>query len=353
MRSLRFVVVGAMFAMVLAACGPPPSTPGPVGPTEPPVVPRMLTAPFGGTGMAAISSVSGTYVEDGYFLSTASAHRKLDVDGDTEDRELLFDALGQLDPATGRVARTISGPDPLGFGICDSAAADAACTPLPEHDDFGNPRYSSDGSKLVISKFASESDPVNRLRVIDAATYETILEIADDRLVAGAVGAAWSPDSSQLAIAIDGGLATLAVAAGAEPVMLLPEGHGYPPVLRQIGGIVAWTPQGRIVTVWGEIDWATFPVTRSAIETVAPDGSEMRDLGVVPLDGSAVAAPDGSIVFSAETGITGWGSVPARLADQVGAVPQVLAALWTFDDEPLGYREAGISVLGFTSASAL
>ena len=350
MRSLRFVVAGAMCAVLLAACGPPPSPPGPVEPTSPPVAPRMLMAPIGASGKAAISKVTGTWAEDGYYVSTATAHRKLDVEADFEDRALLFGAFRQLDPVSGRVARTIDGPDPLVLGMCESAAVDAECTPLPEHENFVDARFSPDGSKLAIFKFASESDQVHRLRVIDATTYETILEISGERLGTGFVGAAWSPDSSQLAIALDGGLALLDAAPGAEPVMLLGEDHAYPPALRQIGGIVGWTPEGRIFTIWGEIDWDTFPVMKYVLLSVAPDGSTLRDLGYLDLNGFAVAAPNGSVVFSARSGATGQGSVPAAIADEIGAVPQPLATTWTFTDDP--YRDAEVTVLGFSSASA-
>ena len=122
MRSLRFVVVGAWCAAVLTACGPPPSPPGPV---EPPVAPRMLLDPIGASGMAAITKVDGTWSDDGYYVSTATAHRKLDVDGDIEDRALLLGATGQLDPATGRIVRIAGAPEHWWYELCDSAASDA------------------------------------------------------------------------------------------------------------------------------------------------------------------------------------------------------------------------------------
>ena len=309
MRSLRFVVVGAMCAAVLVACGPPPSTPGPVEPTEPPVVPRMLMAPFGGTGLAAITRVSTTWPDD-YYISTATAHRKLDVEGDLDDRRLVLEALGELDPATGHVVRKAGGPELWWLEMCESAADDAACTALPDTDYFDHRQYSPDGSKLMLGMNAREDDPVNRLRVVDATTFETIVEVAGEFVGVGLGQAAWSPDSSQLALTLNQGLAVLAVAPGAEPVALMGADHAYPPEVRQIAGVVGWTAQGRIVTGWRQWAGSIFD-TRPVLEFVDPDGSSLREFLDVEGAGWPAIAPDGSVVMPIPSGAPGGGSAVA------------------------------------------
>lgn len=360
MRTRRVVValVAAVgLIAVSAACGPPPGG-GPTTtlpePPELPVAPRMLMDPIGAEGKGIVSLVWGI---DGYrpFLSTATSHSELDPT-DAEDRALLDEASGQIDPATGRRVVVVGDQDAFSLEMCDTAGDDAVCEPIPGSERFLHPRFSPDGALLAVWK----SDDVleqTTLRLIDSTTYEVITEVVDHELIAGPGRAWWNPTSTAVAFLQDEGVVTLEAAVGATPVVVTPARRDDLADYHVAQQLVGWSPQGRILSLWVQVEFSTWPPTATgpSLHSVAPDGQDGRHIAT--FDGTngvvtqGLVAPDGSTVLVerrdiVEGGQTTTASVAVAYSDQVGAAPLPLSRPWT-DATSGTLLGAEIAIVGF------
>ncbi len=356
MRKLLVAAAVAGIALVAGACAPPgpgPATTTTTGDGGLPVAPRLATEPIGAEDHAAIVAVRGLDYSTRLYAATDTWHRQLDWN-DLEDRAALAEAANQID-ASGRLVRS-AGIDFENHWLemCDSVAADD-CTKIPGTDMFNSAVFSPDGTMLYGLHQPLGAPPT--LRIFDAVTYETIVEATREAISVGIGADAWSPDSGAVVAVIDNELYTLAAVPGAEPQLVSATDESTAPLVRQAVAPIGWSSQGRILSVWIELDISTWPPVgqRAVIESVEPDGDGRRDVGDANGTGYGVLAPNGAIVWPVATGVTGYfgpGSVPVAHFDEPGSEPQALSLPWT-ENGPDGLLAAQVDVLGFVPRAAV
>ncbi|UDY35859.1 hypothetical protein [Dermatobacter hominis] len=356
MRKLLVAAAVVTAGLVAGACAPPPDPgPGTTTTTEPgglPAVPRLAAAPIGAESFAAIVEVRG-FGAARLYASTDTWHRELDPT-DLGDLTAMYTAARQVDQA-GRLIRSAGVSfDDHWLEMCDTVAA-VSCTEIPDTDMFGRATFSPDGTMVFGVRQPLDGPPT--LRIFDATTFETIVEVTRNQIDAGIMPGAWRADSGAIALVLDQELYTLDAEPGAEPQLVTGTDISTWPIVRQAGFVVGWTAEGRIVSGWGESDWSTWPPTGSTVvlETVDPDGTDRRELGPLGTTGYGTMAPNGAVVWPAASGVTGIygpGSVPHAHFDADGAPPQALSLPWN-ESGPDGLMAAQVNVLGFVPRAAV
>ena len=340
---------------LVAACGTPPPAPTttttttteapPAGPT---VAPLMLTEPVGATG--AVVQVVGTDVIDGTYLSTATTSRLLDPD-DLEDRALLLEAVRQVDPASGRWVRATDSESPL--EVCEELSEDPVCEPIPGTEGYTRPTFSPDGTKLSAVGYDFGLDETTVI-VLEAATLEPIVSDTSATIVTNPFGAAWRPDSSALAYVEDNSVVTLQAEPGATPEVVEAPDDTDVTASRQPGFVAGWSSQDRILSIWTLADLTAWPPAGTLfVHSVAPDGSDPRDLGPADPLGVGTVAPDGSLVWPERREVTDGtstaiGSAPVAFADAAVPSKQPLSTPWS-GIGPQGFRASETWVYGFVN----
>lgn len=357
MRTRRVVapIAAVCLTALAAACGPPPEPAPTTTTTVPdpgglPVVPRMLLEPVGAEGLGVVSVVQGFGTPQSIHLSTATSDRTLDPT-DTADRAVMFEAFGQYDAATSRNVRNLALDDSSALQMCDSAAIAASCGLVPGSEGLSSAVVSPDGSLLAAWGIDLDLEETT-LRLLDATTYEVVVEVTAASLRTGLVTAAWNPSSTAVAFIVDGGVATLQATPGAVPEVVAAAGSDAPGTSRQAMMMLGWSTQGRILTVWSETDASTWPPVGSLfVHSVGSDGLDPRDLAPADVLGYGVVAPDGSAIVPerrmvAQGGQTASASVPVAFRDEPAATPEPLALPWSATSGGV-LRAAQVSILGF------
>ncbi len=354
MKRLLVVCMLTATSALAAACFAPPTPTTTTTTTSPPalpVSPKMLTEPVGAGDLAVLSEVQGVPELEGFHLSTSTWQRPLDM-SDDGDLALLLEELGRVDPVTGRTLRASVDPvtDERYVEVCDSVAAGADCETVPDSVGFLPSGFSPDGSSFAIWAPDPDDGP-STLRLVDGWTGELLVEVSASSLSTG-VRPAWSPDSAALAFVLDGEVVTLAAATGAVPVTVMASDHVGPESLRQALTVIGWSAQGRIVSLWAELDAFGWPsLSNQVLQSIAPTGDDRRELGPVDPRGFAALSPDGSVVLSEPVDATdgtdvATGAVPFGFSDEERATRIALSQPWTGGTEN-GFAASRMSVLGF------
>ena len=291
-RPLFVSVVIAMVAAAVAVGCVPPGQSGPPSGDPLPEAPRMRfpsALPEGAIAIVAHRTPTG-HITD--YVVDADSARPWDH-ADVEDRRLMARAFGWLS-STGVELQ------PRGDGQLARCAEfeGTVCEDVPHLVYAANRGFSPDGTR-----FAVIDDPVGDpvLRVYDTATLDVVVETAiSDH--AGPNPPVWSPDSSSLLVVVPvdgsnisfaGSLATLAVAPGAEPVVLVEGGDD------DLAAVpLGWSDDGRLSYLWlrflapdvPEYTIRSRPALGSGPERILGETYQMS-FNAALRDGSVIAAP--------------------------------------------------------------
>ncbi len=326
-KGLFFGATIALAAALGVACAPE----GPPQPSDQlPLAPAMAWPSSLADGTVAIVDHDGSGGPDDAFHVVDSGGARPLV---STDRELLLRALGRVSP-TGSVLVSDQDRDegsPLPLSLCKSYSS-GDCRVVPIEGPASSYGFSPDGSLLaVVIGGAAGDDLLDRLEIRDTETFELVVS-ATTSTVGSTVRTVWSPDSDAVAITVrDGGgsifdtsLATLAVAPGAVPQVVVPSTPA-----RSVLLAVGWSDDDTLQFQWWDRTPASHLGTR--IAAVPFDGTSTHvDLGPSHLMDLPVGLRDGSVLntpWSAE------GQVVHHLRSGSSPRPLSLPVRWTIGDD--------------------